>query len=110
MRRSEVVTPKLAFPFELSATGVRAKVVEQNSDEEVSACLEVLLRTVVGTREEVPDYGIPDQAFRENGASRAQILAAIHLWEQRARVDMTEGQIEDLIQRVQIHYVGRSRA
>jgi hypothetical protein len=110
MRRNDVITPKLAFPFELSATGRFAKVVEQDSDEEIEACLEVLLRTVQGTREEVPDYGIPDQTFRQGGVSRPQIMNAIHTWERRANVEFTAMQIEDLIQRVQVHYLGRSGA
>ena len=108
MRRNDVITPKLSFPFQFSATGRRALVVEQNSDEEIEACLEVLLLTVQGTREEVPEYGVPDQTFRMNGVSREQVLAAIRTWEPRADVQFNSQEIDHLVHRVQVHYTGRT--
>ena len=107
MRKSSVTTPKLAFPFELSSTGRFAKVVEQDSDEEILNCVEVLLLTHVGTREEVPDYGIADYAFRQGGVDIAALRAAIHMWEPRAEIDILAGDIDGLVQRVRIHYQGR---
>lgn len=109
-RRSEITTPKLAYPFRLSATGRHACIVEADSEDDIMGCLEVLLLTEKGSRSEVPEYGIADQVFRQGGISRDEILAAIRMWEARAEVVLSTGDIEDLVQRATIHYLGGTNA
>jgi phage baseplate assembly protein W len=90
--------PKLAFPF------ARGAYREQDSDEEIIDCVEVLLSTNRGERIEVPDYGLPDQAFREGGASQEQIVATINEWEDRAdiSVERTGSELDALIDRLRV--------
>jgi phage baseplate assembly protein W len=82
----DVTVPQFAFPFHFEADG-RAAVVEQNSDQEVIDCVEVLLRTPVGSRDDLPEYGIDDPTF-ETEPDVAAILDAIDDWEPRAQVNM----------------------
>lgn len=96
--------PKLAFPFS------RGSYREQDSDEEITDCVEVLLSTQQGERIEVPEYGLPDQAFKQGGASREAIVATINEWEDRAAVSVertaSDADLDNLIDR---HRVSVSR-
>lgn len=97
-------TPHFKFPFKLTTDGTRAMVVEQDSDEEIMDCLEVLLSTQPGERIELPDYGVPDQAFRENGLDPVVVSDAVRQWEERAEIFIETGVIENLAQTVTINY------
>lgn len=78
--------PHLAVPFGLNADG-SAAVVDQDSAEDVSQCVRMLLGTVAGSRIAVPDYGIPDPTF--GGVDAAVIEAAVAEWEPRASVTVS---------------------
>lgn len=104
---TKIDTPKLSFPFRLQASGLRAVVVEQDSDDEIFDCLEVLLSTEKGSREEAPAYGIEDQSFLEGGANQDQILTAIAKWEPRAERTLEADQIIAFIQRVRVRVMAR---
>ena len=86
--------PKLAFPLRFE--GGRARVVEQDSVEEIEDCVEVAVRTTRGDRMERPDYGMPDLLFEEvhPGGAAAEILEAILEAEPRAAVAVTEDESE----------------
>lgn len=105
-RQSNIIVPTLAFPFQLNGRADAALVVEQNSDEDVADALQVLLSTDRGERIELPDYGLPDQAFLQGGTDLTQIQATIDLWEERARIVLTAGVIQDMIQKASIEYRG----
>src|SRR4051794_22468029 len=98
--------PHFKLPFQLAADGTRAQVVEQDSDDEILDCIEVLLSTTQGERIEIPDYGIRDQAFRQHGADTAHILAQIRKYEERADINLAPGVIQELVQRVDVEYRG----
>jgi phage baseplate assembly protein W len=104
-RKSQISTPKLAFPFRFAGAGTHAATVEQGSDEEIISCVEVLLRTPVGSRIEVPDYGINDYVFRQGGVALPEVESSIGFWEPRATTQLSLGDIEGVTQRVRIHYL-----
>lgn len=79
--------PHLALPFRFADTG--AVVVDQDSDEEIFYCCEAILRCPQGHRIERPDFGLPDQTFRQGGADPAAVQAALDRWEPRARTAAT---------------------
>lgn len=58
-------TPTLAYPFEILPSG-KFREVEQRSLDDIAGCVEVILRYRVGERVEVPEFGIPELAFRES--------------------------------------------
>jgi len=77
-----VIIPQLDVPVRFAGNALA--VVEQDTLDEIRACVEVILRTPVGSLLEQPDFGIPDQSFSLNGADPAPILAAVQQWEPRA--------------------------
>lgn len=81
---AKIQNPHIAFPFSLNASGTSLRTREQGSDDEIEDKLQVLLGTEIGSRQEVPEYGIKDQAFRQGGAQLEEIAAAIKKWEPRA--------------------------
>lgn len=95
-----IKTPKLAFPFQ------RGSYHEQGSDDEIFDCIEVLLSTELGEREEVPDYGVPDQAFRQNGADIGAILEVVDEWEPRAAVSIQREALEDFVDQLTVKVSG----
>lgn len=80
--------PHLAVPLRTDGTGAMA-VLEQDSVEDITQCCAVLLATTIGDRVEVPDYGIPELAFRTEAPLEA-IAAAVEEWEPRADLDITD--------------------
>lgn len=80
----EAQVPHFAFPLRFESGG-GATVVEQDTPEEITQCVEVLLRTHDGTRIEVPEYGVSDFAFRVD-VDRSLLLGEVERWEPRARV------------------------
>jgi phage baseplate assembly protein W len=97
-------TPHFAFPFRINAGKVQVR--EQDSDEEVMDCVEVLLSTTIGERQELPNYGIPDQTFRMGGSDKAALLAAIREHEPRADVNFEQTDLEGLIETVRVSVRG----
>jgi phage baseplate assembly protein W len=96
------LVPKLAFPFEVKTGRTEAAYHEQDSDEEVFDCVEVLLSTEIGEREEVPDYGVPDYVFREGGVDLEDLHAVIERWEPRALVVISEEEFKDHVDRIRV--------
>lgn len=85
-------TPKLRVPFAIRSG--RAMTVEQNSTEEVEACVRAILRTPVGTHIDDPELGIPDPTF--GGASFDMIEHQVHDSEPRATTVFTPEDIDEL--------------
>jgi phage baseplate assembly protein W len=87
----------------LKAPLAKVATVEQDSEEEILACVEAVLSTRIGSRLEEPEFGIPDQLFEllPPNPNVDDVLAAIELWEPRARV-LGEAEVEELTQRVLI--------
>ena len=85
---SQVSTPHFARPFRLGTDGAFA-VVEQDSIDDVMQCVEVLVSTEVGSREELPEYGISDPTFTTE-VNLSEISQAVDDWEDRATVDINQ--------------------
>lgn len=80
-----VEVPHLAFPFRM-APGGHAAVVEQDSLEDVSACVAVIALTPAGTRIERPEFGVVDLPFLGPDAALEVLEAAVAEHEPRAAV------------------------
>lgn len=76
--------PHLALPFRYE--GGRPVVNEQDSIDDVSACVEAALRTRVGQRDEYPEFGTPDLTFSQLPTSLDPIVDAVVEREPRARI------------------------
>lgn len=98
--------PHFKFPFSLTPAGDRTQMTEQDTDEEIMDCLQVLLSTVQGERIDLPEYGVQDQTFRQNGVDVGHVLQQIRRFEERADTVLETEPIEDLVQRINVRYRG----
>lgn len=80
-----MAVPHFDIPFRFNTTG-HAVVTEQDTLEEISNCVEAILRTRVGQRLEIPDFGIEDPVFENQPLQLQGIVAAIIEQEPRAIV------------------------
>jgi phage baseplate assembly protein W len=86
--------PHFALPFRYKKDGTPA-VNEQGSLSDVTACVEAALRTPIGARKELPDFGTADPTFRQEPLQAQDILGQISLHEPRAVLFWDE-RIDDL--------------
>jgi phage baseplate assembly protein W len=98
--------PTFAFPFQRLPRGTVA-VRAQNSDAAIDDSLAVLANTNPGERYDEPEYGMPDYAFKENGADPSVITSVIRKWEPRASGRTTEKSFVDLVQTLRVETATR---
>lgn len=90
--------PHFAIPLRrVGATGTLAEV-EQDSEADVDACIEGIMRTPVGWRVDLPEFGTPDPAHEQGGPNLQEVEDAVALWEDRAdvRVLRESGRLAEL--------------
>jgi phage baseplate assembly protein W len=87
VQRLAVVTQHLALPLRLTPGGALATVAE-DSVEEITQSVAVILRTQPGDRLTEPEFGLADPAFAE--LPPQALLSAIEPWEPRATVEIVE--------------------
>jgi phage baseplate assembly protein W len=92
---------QFAFPFRVE--GSQVATVDQDSLEEIRDCVIACLRTRLGSRLEVPDYGVANQAFKRQPRNPTAdvYLRAVEAVEPRAAL-LGRAEVEGLIQRVLI--------
>lgn len=81
-------TPHLDLPFRFVSGA--AAVVEQDSLDDVSNCVEATLRTLVGQRLELPGFGIDDPTFQNQPIDTAAIVDKLLNEEPRASVLLSQ--------------------
>ena len=103
MSHAGVAVPTYAFPLRFDPVTADFVVVEQDGIEDVSASLEVLLRTITGSRIEVPAYGGGDWVHAME-IDLNEIMAQIAEWEPRAIVDLdlTYDSLDSLVRQLRI--------
>jgi hypothetical protein len=77
------MTRHLDLPFHFNSDG-HAATVEQGSIEDITNCVEATFRTVIGQRQELPDFGIPDLTFGVQPLNLQQIVDHLSEIEPRA--------------------------
>lgn len=90
--------PHFDRPFRLS--GSRFAVVEQDSDAELTNAAWAIASTEIGSRDEMPDFGVPDLAFRDGAVVTGAIVAAVREWEPRLDAE-AESTIEEFVMTVE---------
>jgi len=84
---SEVERPHVAFPFEYQSDGTLA-VVEEDSVEEVAACVANIAICPQGYRLDMPDFGVSDPSFATLALDPDSLKRAIARWEPRAQLSV----------------------
>ena len=90
-----VAVPHLMFPPQIGGDG-HLSAVEQDSVEDIMACVFVALKTPLGTRLYVPNFGVNDYTFNQAPLSIPRALAEVQQSEPRAIVNLEE-QVVDLV-------------
>lgn len=92
--------PHFDFPFRFVSG--HAAVADQDSTEDVTNCVEAIMLTPVGSRIEMPDFGIPDPTFQLQPLDFSTIIEAVLENEPRASVvfDQSPDKFDRLIARV----------
>lgn len=103
---TDVQIPHIDLPLRFE--GTRLAVVEQDSPDEVANSVETVLRYTPGDRPDVPDFGTPDQTFKQGGADPDEIERSIETWEPRATtfVDEDLDPIDTALSRVGVEVSG----
>lgn len=82
--------PHFRYPFKFgSGLSKHALVNEQDSEDDIIACVLAIVKTPRGFRDDIPDFGITEQIFKELPLRAAEIQAALEEWEERAAYKVT---------------------
>jgi phage baseplate assembly protein W len=103
-------TPQIAFPFEILPNGT-VREVEQDTLDEIAISIGIILRFPLGSRAELPNFGIPDPTFRLFNEDVASILAEhVSRWEDRARIFIEErpGDWQQMVRNFIVSVEGRT--
>jgi hypothetical protein len=96
--------PHFDMPFRFNPNNHPA-VVEQDEYKDVQNCVECLLRTQIGDRVELPDFGHDDWTFDVQPVDLGGLMQNISIHEPRAisAIEQQPDWIDPLIAKVQIH-------
>jgi hypothetical protein len=85
-----VETPHFAHPFAMAEQpdgSLAALVDEQDSIDEIVACVERVVSFTRGSRDELPDFGIDDPTFAQAPVDVRLLSAQVAEWEDRVEVN-----------------------
>lgn len=94
---ANVVVPHFAFPPRISGDGHLA-VVEQDSQEDILSCVYVALKTPLGSRPYVPNFGVEDYTFA-SPVPVVELQAQIEESEPRVSASV-QAEIDNLVETV----------
>lgn len=102
--------PHFALPFRFAESGGKlvAVVTEQGSPEEIFDSAHAIIRYRKGDRDDLPDFGLTDQLFREGGFDLDVVQSEVEEWEPRAQtVVSNQDAIKELFERVRVEIRSR---
>lgn len=94
--------PHFALPFAFGVSHVREN--EQDSREDVGACVEAVMRYRKGQRSTAPEFGIEDPVFAQAPLDASSFVTDITDQEPRAKVALVE--VEDELDRARSYEEG----
>jgi phage baseplate assembly protein W len=80
--------PKFQLPLRVGATGA-LQTVEQDSMEEIEQCLTYIITTPLGSRDDLPAFGVREQTFSET-IDRTHLMEVMATWEPRAVTQVSD--------------------
>lgn len=81
--------PHFAFPFRFEDGKVVE--VEQDSIDDVASCVHAILSVEVGELISLPEFGVPDLVFIQEGATPGDVAKLIENQEPRLDITIEEG-------------------
>lgn len=99
---SSVENPHFDIPFRLLPAGT--PVTEQDTFEEIANCVEVIIRTPLGFRDDAPDFGFPNLELLSQPVINQELQEIVDNQEPRASVLLREQPdfYDNLIDRVTV--------
>jgi hypothetical protein len=82
-------TPHFAFPMRRAPNGSIA-TVEQETVDEIEACVLAIVYTRAGDLDDQPDFGLSDYTFTQQPISRDQVIEEVLRTEERATLLVEE--------------------
>lgn len=97
-----ILVPHFDLPFRLLGRGFAT--VEQDSYEDVANCVEAIIRTPYGTRDDSPEFGIDDLTFDIRPLNIEALTAQIENEEPRTTLAVREDPnlIDNLVSKIVI--------
>jgi len=85
-----MTTPHFSLPFQFASGVGHALCQDQDTDEEITNCVRMILLFPIGSREDLPSFGCPELLFRQltNEASLGRLHTAVVNWEPRVDIDV----------------------
>src|SRR5215831_3748801 len=83
-----VDSPHFDLPFRLLSTG--AAVAEQDTYDDVANCVECIVRTPYGFRDDAPEFGFPSVELLQQPVITSEIREVVDVQEPRAVIVITE--------------------
>jgi phage baseplate assembly protein W len=100
------VSPHFSLPLRFNRNTF--VVSEQDSEEEILDCIELILRYTHGDRPEKPTFGLPDQTFASPNPNEDLIRASLAEWEERVGTEIGHtilDKLNPLIQSISVEVV-----
>lgn len=83
-RKDNGMSQPLQMSYPLRFVNGLPVMVEQDSAQEIAECVEVILRYPAGSCVDLPEFGIPDPTFAQNGLDLDVVRDVVEEWEPRA--------------------------
>lgn len=88
-----ITTPHFGWPFTIVNKG--ASVVDQDTSQEIYACVAAIVNTQVGEIPEIPTIGLPDLTFAQMPPDVNQLSQIVGQQEPRASTDVVANALDD---------------
>lgn len=94
--------PHFDYPFRMGSNG-HAVENEQDDDNDVIARVQAVLRTPLGFREDLPDFGVAEVLFREK-IDAEEVRQALEQWVPEADflINVTDDEIDKFLKTIHV--------
>ena len=92
------IVPHFAFPLRLDGSGHIA-IVQQDSVDDILGCVFMALKTPIGSRPYVPNFGVDDYTFATAPVRLSEIQAQVIASEPRAEINLSE-KVNELVETI----------
>jgi hypothetical protein len=87
--QKDILNPHFHLPLTFSGINGGALVNEEDTGRDIVDCIKAIVGFTIGSREDMPEFGIPDLVFRQQReVVISQVREAIVDWEERSIIDV----------------------
>jgi len=103
-----IESPHFSLPLRFDSGLQQFVVTEQDTEDELRDCVELIVRYTEGDRPEKPEFGLPDQTFAMPTPDEDLIREAIARWEERIGTNIGHAvldKLNPLLQQISVEVV-----